>query len=149
MAAFEGDGGSAGVPTDVAACIAFYAPALMGRPGESLSEAVAFVLGREAGADVVRGASPITYASGAFPPTMLITGNRDELVPDESSFLMYRALADAGAKAELHVYEGAPHAFDALPDFGRQCASIMALFLDRQVARPREVSIAAVAAARG
>lgn len=147
--AFEGDGGNAGVPTDVAACIAFYAPALMGRPGESLSEAVSFVLGREAGADVVRGASPITYASAAFPPTMLITGNRDELVPDESSFRMYRALADAGAKAELHVYEGAPHAFDALPDFGRQCASIMALFLDRHVARPREVSIAAVAAARG
>lgn len=147
--AFEGDGGNAGVPTDVAACIAFYAPALMGRPGESLSEAVSFVLGREAGADVVRGASPITYASAAFPPTMLITGNRDELVPDESSFRMYRALADAGAKAELHVYEGAPHAFDALPDFGRQCASIMALFLDRLVARPREVSIAAVAAARG
>ncbi len=147
--AFEGDGGSVGVPTDVAACIAFYAPALMGRPGEALGEAVAFVLGRDADDARVRAASPISYASGAFPPTMLITGNRDELVPDESSFLMYRALADAGAKAELHVYEGAPHAFDALPDFGRQCASIMALFLDRHVARPREVSIAAVAAARG
>jgi acetyl esterase/lipase len=79
---------------------------------------------------------------------MLITGNKDELVPDESSFAMYRALIAAGAKAELHVYEGAPHAFDAISEFGRQCASIMALFLDRHVVRPRDVSVATVAAAR-
>jgi len=64
---------------------------------------------------------------------MLVHGNADETVPVEQSFLMYRALVDAGAKAELHVFEGAPHAFDREPGFGRQCASLMTLFLGRHV----------------
>ena len=147
VAEFEGDGGNAGVSTDVAACIAFYAPALLYTPRRELPEQLNFLFGAGYPEETAKAASPITYASKVFPPTMLITGNKDELVPVEASFRMYRALIDAGAKAELHVYEGAPHAFDAIPEFGRQTAAIMALFLDRHVVRPREVIIAAVAAA--
>jgi dipeptidyl aminopeptidase/acylaminoacyl peptidase len=90
----------------------------------------------------------VEYASPDFPPTLLITGNKDALVPVESAFRMYRALADAGAPAELHVYDGAPHGFDAISEFGRQCATIMSLFLDRHVANPRPVVAPAAAAAR-
>ena len=146
VAGFEGDGGTPGVNTDVAACIAFYGPALLGRPGAALSDVVDRLLGGDS--TQVDAASPISHVNASWPPTMLITGNQDELVPDESSFAMYRALIAAGAKAELHVYEGAPHAFDAISEFGRQCASIMDLFLDRHVVRPRKVSVATVAAAR-
>lgn len=134
---FEGSGGNPGVPTDVAACIAFYAPVLLGAPGAGLSAAVRAFLGRDATDERVREASPITQATGAFPPTMLLTGNNDALVPDESSVRMYSALRDAGAKAELHIFEGAPHAFDALPLYGRQCAALMQIFLDRHVVDPR------------
>jgi acetyl esterase/lipase len=148
VAEFEGDGGTPGVSTEVAASIAFYGPALLGRPGAALSETVRQLLGDRATDAAVDGASPISHVSASWPPTMLITGNKDELVPDESSFYMYKALTDAGAKAELHVYEGAPHAFDAISEFGRQCASMMALFLDRHVVRPRPVTREAVAAAR-
>jgi dipeptidyl aminopeptidase/acylaminoacyl peptidase len=80
------------------------------------------------------------HAAASFPPTLLITGNEDALVPSESSFRMYDALTNAGAKAELHVYSGVPHGFDAVSEFGRQCASIMALFLDRHVVNPRPVA---------
>lgn len=132
---FEGDGGNPGVSTDVAACIAFYAPALLGRPGVDLSERVAQLLGTGATPEMIAAASPITHARADFPPTMLITGNQDTTVPDESSFRMYRALADAGARAELHVFEGAPHAFDRESAFGRQTAALMALFLDRHLVR--------------
>lgn len=157
VAEFEGDGGNAAVGTQVAAAIAFYAPTNLGvgsatpssgRNGDAtLSDAVAFLLGDDTSPARVRAASPITYAGAHFAPTLLITGNSDEIVPAHESVRMYRALGDAGARAELHVYEGAPHAFDALPDFGRQCASIMSLFLDRHVVNPRDVS-AAVAAVR-
>jgi acetyl esterase/lipase len=146
VAEFEGAGGSAGAGTDVAACIAFYGPALLGRPGAALADIVGQLLGGDSA--LVDAASPISHVNASWPPTMLITGNKDELVPPESSFAMYKALTDAGAKAELHVYEGAPHAFDAISEFGRQCASIMDLFLDRHVVHPRPVTIAAVAAAR-
>lgn len=141
IAAFEGDGGNAGVATDVAAAIAFYAPTMLARPGGALSEVVRFLLGPDASETRVAEASPITYAHAGFPPTMLLTGNKDELVPEEASLRMYAALSEAGARAELHVYDGAPHAFDAIPEFGRQCASLMTLFLDRNVVRPRAVSL--------
>ncbi len=143
VAGFEGEGGHAGLPTDVAACVAFYAPAQLYAHDQPLREELSFLFGRGYSLETARAASPIDYASAAFPPTLLITGNKDELVPDEASFRMYRALIDAGANAELHVYADAPHAFDATPEFGRQTAGIMALFLDRYVANPRSFSTAA------
>lgn len=147
MAEFEGDGGNTGVATSVNACVAFYAPVRLAREGDALREPVRMLLGRDAGPEHAIAASPITYVSSAFPPTQLITGNRDMIVPDESSFAMYRALVDVGAKAELHVYEGAPHAFDAFPEFGRQTAAIMALFIDRHVTNPRGFQLPATATA--
>ncbi|HYM16890.1 MAG TPA: alpha/beta hydrolase [Dehalococcoidia bacterium] len=142
---FEGDGGHAGISTDVAASIAFYGPAQLYEPGQPLSRELEFLFGKGYSEETARAASPVTYAAAAFPPTLLITGNKDELVPVESSFRMYRALTSAGAAAELHVYEGAPHAFDAEPRYGRQCASIMALFLDRHVRNPSASNAAASA----
>ncbi len=146
VAEFEGEGGNAGVPTGVAAAIAFYAPTMLARPGGVLNQVVRLLLGHDAPEARVAEASPITYARADFPPTMLLTGNRDELVPDESSLRMYAALSGAGASAEIHVYDGAPHAFDAIPEFGRQCAALMALFLDRTVVRPRAVVLSAATA---
>lgn len=135
----EGDGGNAGAGTAVAACVAFYAPSQLYVPDQPLHDELRHLFGRHAGPEVARRASPVEYAAKSFPPTVLFTGNKDELVPYEASFRMYRALTDAGARAELHVYDGAPHAFDAIPEFGRQCATIAAMFLDRQMVRPRAV----------
>jgi acetyl esterase/lipase len=140
---FEGDGGNAGAGTAVAAAVGFYPPTKLFAVPE-----LSFLFGHDATADVASKASPIDYARAAFPPTLLITGNNDELVHVGGVQAMYQALSDAGAKAELHIYEGAPHAFDALPDFGRQCASIVALFLDRHVANPHPIA-APVAATAG
>jgi hypothetical protein len=56
---------------------------------------------------------------------------------------MYEALRAAGARAELHIYDAVPHAFDASAAFGRQTAAIMDLFLDRTVVNPRDFSLAA------
>lgn len=142
---FEGDGGNAGVSTDVAAVIAFYAPALLGASGLPLSGPVAALMGQDATYEDVLRASPVTYARREFPPTQLFHGTKDELVPLGESLRMFEALRDVTAPVELHAYEGAPHAFDALPEFGRQCAEIMALFLDRHVVNPRPVALAQAA----
>ena len=148
---FEGQGGHAGVGTEVAAAIAFYAPTNLdprrgddgdGAADPRLDTVVAKLFGDDTSTARIRAASPITYAAAGFPPTMLITGNSDVIVAPSESLRMYRALVATGARAELHVYEGAPHAFDSLPDFGRQCAGIMALFLDRHVANPRTIAVA-------
>lgn len=46
---------------------------------------------------------------------------------------MYHALMDAGAPAELHIFNGAGHAFDLSPDLGRRCAGLLTVLLDRHV----------------
>ena len=46
-------------------------------------------------------------ASKDFPPTIIITGNKDELVNVEQNLAMYNKLVEAGASAELHVYADA------------------------------------------
>lgn len=136
---FEGDGGNAGVSTSVAACIAYYAPTGLAQLADRGVELMDVLFGAGAARTTAEAASPITHAANGFPPTMLLSGNKDELVPFRESMRMYDALIAAGAPAELHLYEGAPHAFDAVPEFGRQCASIMALFLDRVMTHPRAV----------
>jgi acetyl esterase/lipase len=137
LAEFEGHGGHPDAGSEVAACIAFYPPTqLYGqRPPSSYAPGL-FEAG--AGEEIARRASPIAYARKDFPPTLLLHGNRDELVPWSESANLHRALAEAGAGVELHLYNGAPHAFDVTREFARHCAEVMLLFLDRHVAHPHE-----------
>ncbi len=136
---FDGKGGSAGTPSSCAAVIAIYPPTAL-RIG-AIGDAVANLFGGKASREAQDAASPITYVHRHFPPTLLIHGNADDIVPVEASFSMYRSLAEVGAPVELHVYDGAPHAFDVLPEFGHQLTDIMALFLDRKVTHPRAVEL--------
>jgi acetyl esterase/lipase len=54
---------------------------------------------------------------------------------------MYHALKKAGAAAELHIFDGAPHAFDNLPEFARACVDLIVLYFDRKVVNPRPVEL--------
>ncbi len=140
---FEGLGGNPGVPTGVAACIAIYGPSILyDRADPRTPELLSFLFGRDAGEDVARKASPIDWAAN-FPPTLIVSGNKDELVAVDTNIAMYHRLIDNGVSAELHIYADAPHAFDATPEFGRQVAAAMTLFLDRYVVKPRTFSTAA------
>lgn len=84
---------------------------------------------------------PFDLRRSSIPPTLLITGNRDELIHWGESLRMYQALVAAGVSAEIHIFDRAPHAFDLLPEFGRQCAGILSLFLDTHVLNPRSLVI--------
>ena len=101
------------------------------------------LLGEAGNDEVAAKASPINYANSGFPPTILIHGNADQVVPNNASFNMYHALNNAGAGVELHVFDGAPHAFDSLPEFAKQCVQLITLFFDRKVVDPRPVIIPA------
>jgi acetyl esterase/lipase len=128
----------------VAAAVAFYAPVdFLGDDARAKGapQAMSFLLGDDVSEPRLAAMSPINYVSSAFPPTLLITGNRDDLVSPDESLRMYQALIAAPASAELHIFDGAPHAFDLLPDFGRQCANILSLFLDTHVLNSRSLVI--------
>jgi acetyl esterase/lipase len=139
---FEGDGGNPGVDTSVAAAIAFYPPthivhggraATSSGPPANAADAFARLMGDGATQEACAAASPITHSGSSFPPTMLIHGTDDAVVDEEESLSMYRALRSVGAPVELHTFAGQPHGFDAAPALGRQCADLMAVFLERYV----------------
>jgi acetyl esterase/lipase len=128
----------------VAASIAFYPPTDFLGPGAralGAPDAMQYLVGDDVSEAKMESISPVNFVSVDFPPTMLITGNNDAVVDWRDSQLMYQRLIEAGAPAELHVFEGAPHAFDVLPSFGRQCAGLMSLFLDRKVLDPKPVVV--------
>ena len=128
LAEFAGDGGNAGVDESVAAAVAFYPPVGLERRHWG---GLPTLFGNDAPIETLKTASPLTYAKAGYPPTLLIQGNADDIVPAEESEFMYEALHKAGVAVELHMYANQPHGFDEDPLLGRQCADIMALFIER------------------
>lgn len=57
-------------------------------------------------------ASPLEQAHAAAPPTLLLQGTRDLLVPHRHAVRYAERLESLGARHELHVVEDAPHGFD-------------------------------------
>lgn len=135
-AELEGEGGHAGVPTHVSAAIGVYAPTLFWHEEVEKGGVPIIALHDQPSAEVAAAASPITHVTPGFPPTLLIHGTADTTVPPMASIRMYEELVRAGVPVELHMYAEQPHAFDAQPEFGRQCAAEMLLFLDRYVRHP-------------
>ena len=120
----------------VAAAIAFYPPTDFLGPGLralGAPDSMSYLVGDDTSHEHLASISPVNYVNAEFPPTLILTGNRDEVVEWHDSLSMYLGLIDAGARAELHVFDDQPHAFDAAPEFGRQCAALMDLFLDRNL----------------
>jgi acetyl esterase/lipase len=137
----EGEGGNPGVSTHVSAAIGVYPPTLFSH-GERHRGAVPLAaLTQDLTEEVAHLAGPLSHVTADNPPMMLIHGTNDTVVPPLASIRMYEALVAAGVSVELHMYADQPHAFDAHPRFGRQCAAEMLLFLDRYVRRPEDFAI--------
>jgi acetyl esterase/lipase len=90
-------------------------------------------LGKECRTDpeVYRKASPITFASKAAPPILMIHGTADLVVPIIHSERLLGKLREAGATAELMTVPGAGHGWSG-PDAARSTAAAVR-FLDRQL----------------
>ncbi|MGI8792478.1 MAG: alpha/beta fold hydrolase [Acidimicrobiales bacterium] len=144
--AFEGDGGNAGVSTRLAAAIGVYPPVLFshGAYEDGAVPILALSDPDPGSVELAAAASPLSRVSAEYPPTMLVHGTADQTVPRAASIRMYERLLEAGVSVDLHMYADQPHAFDAQPEFGRQCAAEMLLFLNRYV---RNATPAAPAAA--
>jgi acetyl esterase/lipase len=128
-ARLEGDSGSTGAGTEIAACVAFYAP-----PGDLNGHPV---VGERPDAEVLRSSSVLDKLGAGFPPTLLLHGTADLTISVDQSLRLFSALREAGVPAELHVVEGVTHIFDAHADLAEASAEWIDLFLDRHVVNPR------------
>ena len=132
VAQYEGSGGNAGVPTSVAACMAYYA--VTGPAWEGFRKA--FPMPEGSSEDAWKQAEPGTHIKG-FPPTVLYHGLADVTVRPESSEEFLKLLRGANIPSELHEFAGVPHEFVAIPEFAESTARLNDFFLERHVINPR------------
>jgi acetyl esterase/lipase len=75
--------------------------------------------------------SPITHVSGDDPPTLIIHGDADKIVPIQQAEAIIARFKEVGVPAELVVKKGAGHGW---PDLGKDIVTIADWF-DRHLAR--------------
>jgi acetyl esterase/lipase len=131
VAEFEGNGGNAGVSSNVQAGIGVYP---LASPSGNLFPTN---LSPEERTKAMDAASPAKYIGKNFAPTIFIHGTADTTVPMESSQKFFQMLRDVKVTTELHTYAGAPHIFDQVPEFAAASALMFDLFVDRYIINPR------------
>ena len=128
---FEGDGGNAGVSSDVNACIGVY-------PLASAQIATGLFPQGQATPDNIAAASPTSYITKSFAPTIFVHGTNDGTVPVQSSIDFWTKLHALGVPSTLTLIQGADHAFDNnAPDAVEVMAASIDLFLDRLLINPK------------
>jgi acetyl esterase/lipase len=121
----------------VAAVVACFAPPRLDAPTPpgvpSLAEGL---LGPQPSAAAIRAASPVHRIGAGFPPTFLLGGMADFLVPPAATLELFHALVAAHADVDLHLYHGHLHEFALLPSMLGPVQAEVALFLKRAVVDP-------------
>ncbi len=102
---FEGEVGTPGVSSDVNASIGVY-------PLASAQTAGGLFPQGQATPENIAAASPTTYISKSFAPTIFIHGTNDSTVPVASSVDFFTKLHALGVPSTLTLIQGADHAFD-------------------------------------
>jgi acetyl esterase/lipase len=133
----EGEGGHAGVSTHVGAVVAIYPPSVFHFDGPRPSGAVPAIalLGDQGTAEIAWQASPQAHVTPGFPPTFLIHGSADRIVPPSSSQRMFELLNAARVPVDFHMFAGLPHGFANQPDHQRMLAPEIVAFLARNLQR--------------
>ena len=125
----EGDIGITGPSSSVAAVVAWYAPsdiaALptdLGADPDDATTREAQLLGAPAASvpELAAQASPISHVSPGAPPVLLLHGEADRFIPFVQSVRLHTALAEAGAEAEIVLFEDADHMWMGSPEAAEQ-----------------------------
>jgi acetyl esterase/lipase len=128
---FEGDGGNASVSSDVNACIGVY-------PLASAQIATGLFPQGQATPENIAAASPTSYISATFAPTIFVHGTKDGTVPVQSSIDFFGKLQALAVPTTMTLIQGADHAFDNnAPDAVELMAASIDLFLDRLLINPK------------
>jgi hypothetical protein len=89
--------------------------------------------------EALAAASPGTYIDKDFAPTIFLHGIEDTTIPYTSSVDFFNKLHAVGVKADLHLIQGAPHAYEGRnEDAALASAQAANLFLDRLVVNPTD-----------
>lgn len=62
-------------------------------------------------ADIYEQASPVCFVEESSPPSLIVHGDADDVVPCDQSRSLYASLCQAGASSELHILPRQGHSF--------------------------------------
>jgi dipeptidyl aminopeptidase/acylaminoacyl peptidase len=119
-------------PSRVAAVVAYYPPVDL-RTWAGPSERFPAL---DFAPELAEGISPVLHATPDDPPTLIVHGDADRLVPVSHGERMYAALQEAGVESELVVIPGGDHGFTRAEDRARAEALMVAWF-DRLLGTPQ------------
>jgi len=125
-------------PSRISAAVALYPPTDLRKWTTDPPTAIAAVPGlkpplsfpAEKEADV----SPILFVSDKAAPSLMIHGDKDELVPIEHSQKLHAALQEKKAVSELLTIEGAAHGYNA--EHNKRVIPAMVGWFEKHLAKP-------------
>lgn len=132
----EGTGGHADVPSNVAAVVDIYGPFDLETPEGKAAGVVKDFLGKksyEEAPELWKRLSPVTYLNAGDPPTLILHGTIDEIVPVSQADMLAERLAELKIPYRYLKLEGWPHTMDATVPVNVYCRQQILKFLKEQV----------------
>jgi acetyl esterase/lipase len=129
----EGDGGNPGISSRVQAVVNIYGPTDLTTDFAKAAGPVIRFLAKpyDQAPDRYKLASPITHVSKDDPPTLILHGTIDEVVPVEQADALAAKLKEQGVPYVYDRLPGWPHAMDLAADVNSRCVWLMEHFLAR------------------
>lgn len=130
---FEGQSGTPGVSSRVAAVVDFYGPSDLTTPFGQAASVVWDFLGKRFDEDPAlwRRASPLFHLTTNAPPTLVFHGTIDDIVPIDQGDSLAARLRELGVPHEYHRLDGWPHTMDAARPVNVFCRGRVEAFLAR------------------
>lgn len=116
-------------PVGVDAIVGYSGPYDFTVPGARENGMVAGFFGQDASEETLAEGSPTTHVDGEDPPTMLVHGTDDGIVPYRSTTVLAGTLEDAGVPTEVVTGDGAGHGMIDDPEWREETLPAQREFL--------------------
>ncbi|MCC6491830.1 MAG: alpha/beta hydrolase [Pirellulales bacterium] len=136
----DGNGESSAVSSRVQAVVDLYGPTDLTADVARNADEVTSFLGKtyDEAPEAFRRASPITYVTPDDPPTLVLHGSLDSVVPIEQAEALAAKLKQAGVSCDFDRVEGWPHTMDLESRVNAHCFAKMLEFFDNHLRRGAE-----------
>ena len=129
----EGNGGHPGVSSRVQAVVDLYGPTDLTTEFARAKDLLLDFIGKPfaEAKELYRQASPIMHVSKDDPPTLILHGTIDQVVPIRQADLLSEKLKDSGVPFVYDRLDGWPHTMDLSRDVNERCRWFMERFFAR------------------
>ena len=133
----EGDGGNPGVSSRVQAVVDLYGPCDLDCEQARNVDVVKTFIGKpyDEAPELYKRASPLTYVTKDDPPTLILQGTIDDIVPPWQSDRLADKLKGNGVPYQYEKFEGWPHTMDIAVEVNKRCQWLMLKFFERYLGK--------------